>query len=78
MRSCPGSGAAATPRARWQLMLPLARERGLARVEITTDPDNLASQRVIAANGGVLVETFDKGPAYGHAPGLRYRIDLTA
>lgn len=58
------------------LMLPLARERGLARVEITTDPDNLASQRVITANGGVLVEAFDKGEAYGHAPGLRYRIDL--
>lgn len=57
------------------LMLPLARERGLHCVEITTDPDNRASQRVITANGGVLVETFDKGPAYGHAPGLRYRIE---
>lgn len=60
------------------LMLPLARERGLHQVEITTDPDNLASQRVITANGGVLVATFDKGAAYGHAPGLRYRIELTA
>jgi len=60
------------------LMLPLARERGLASVEITTDPDNLASQRVITANGGVLVEAFDKGAAYGHVPGLRYRIDLAA
>jgi predicted acetyltransferase len=60
------------------LMLPLARARGLRRVEITTDPDNLASQRVITANGGVLVATFDKGAAYGHAPGLRYRIELTA
>ncbi|HSQ71047.1 MAG TPA: GNAT family N-acetyltransferase [Rubrivivax sp.] len=58
------------------LMLPLARERGLRHVEITTDPDNLASQKVILANGGVIVETFDKGAAYGHAPGLRYRIEL--
>lgn len=58
------------------LMLGLARAQGLASVELTTDPDNIASQRVISANGGVLVATFDKGEAYGHAPGLRYRIDL--
>jgi predicted acetyltransferase len=58
------------------LMLEIARERGLASVVITTDPDNLVSQRVITANGGVLVERFDKGAAYGHAPGLRYRVDL--
>ena len=60
------------------LMLLLARERGLPHVEITTDPDNLASQKVMLANGGVLVETFDKGAAYGHAPGLRYRIEWPA
>lgn len=60
------------------LMLDVARARGLAMVEITTDPDNLPSQRVITANGGVLVEPFDKGAAYGHAPGLRYRIALAA
>ena len=58
------------------LMLALARQRGLAAVEITTDPDNLASQKVILGNGGVLVEAFDKGAAYGHVPGLRYRIVL--
>jgi len=58
------------------LMLAIARERGLPRVEITTDPDNLASQKVITANGGVLVETFDKGEAYGNARGLRYVIEL--
>lgn len=55
-------------------ILPLARAVGLPFVEITTDPDNLGSQRVIEANGGVLVETFDKGSAYGGAPGLRYRV----
>lgn len=58
------------------LMLRLARERGLLEVEITTDPDNRASQRVIEANGGVLRERFDKGEAYAHAVGLRYVIGL--
>ena len=37
------------------LLLPLARERGLVHVEITTHPDNHASQGVMTANGGVLV-----------------------
>jgi predicted acetyltransferase len=57
-------------------MLPLARDVGLPWVEITTDPDNLGSQRVIEANGGVLVETFDKGPQYAGEQGLRYRVVL--
>jgi predicted acetyltransferase len=59
-----------------RLMLVIAREQGLAEVEITTDPDNVASQRVIEANGGRLVERFDKGAEYGHQPGLRYAITL--
>jgi predicted acetyltransferase len=59
-------------------ILPMAREVGLPHVEITTDPDNLGSQRVIEANGGVLVERFDKGPQYPSRDGLRYRVDLTA
>jgi predicted acetyltransferase len=58
------------------LLLPLARAQGLAFVEITTDPDTLASQRVILANGGVLVEHFIRDAAYGGKPGLRYRIEL--
>ena len=57
-------------------LLPLAREIGLPYVEITTDPDNVGSQRVIEANGGVLVEHFDKGPAYSHTEGLHYRVPL--
>ncbi len=57
-------------------LLPLARAQGLTSIELTTDPANLASQRVITRNGGLLVERFDKGPTYGHAPGLRYRIAL--
>jgi predicted acetyltransferase len=57
-------------------LLPTARDEGLRYVEITTDPDNVASQRVIEANGGKLVERFTKLPAYGGKQGLRYRIDL--
>jgi len=57
-------------------VLPLARAQGLTRVEITTDADNLASQQVITANGGVLLGPFTKGPEYGGAPSLRFVIDL--
>ena len=57
-------------------LLPLAREVGLPYVVITTDPDNLGSQRVIEANGGVLVRRFDKGPHYGGTEGLWYQVDL--
>jgi predicted acetyltransferase len=58
------------------LLLPEARAQGLAHVELTTDPDNLASQRVILANGGRLVERFRKAEAYGGGESLRFRIDL--
>lgn len=49
---------------------------GLAWVDLTTDPENVASRRVIEANGGVLVERFAKLPAYGSTDGLRFRIAL--
>jgi predicted acetyltransferase len=58
------------------LLLPEALAEGLAYVELTTDPDNIASQRVIEANGGMLVERFVKPAPYGGQPGLRYRIAL--
>jgi predicted acetyltransferase len=58
------------------LFLPQVKAEGLDYVELTTDPDNVASQRVITANGGVLVERFTKTPQYGGTEGLRYRIDL--
>jgi len=57
-------------------ILPYARAEGLRYVEITTDPTNVASQRVIEANGGVLHEHFVKPTQFGAAPGLRYRISL--
>jgi predicted acetyltransferase len=43
---------------------------------VTTDPRNIASQRVIEANGGVLHERFVKPAQFGATPGLRYRIYL--
>lgn len=49
---------------------------GLRYAEITTDPDNIASQRVIEANDGVLVEQFVRPASLGGTPGLRYRIAL--
>lgn len=58
------------------LLLPRARKEGLAWVDITTDPENVASQRVILANGGVLVGPYKKPAPYGEADGLRYRIQL--
>ena len=59
-----------------EAMLPAARDEGLPYVEITTDPDNVASQRVIERNGGVLTEHFIKPAQFGNVPGLRYRIML--
>ena len=58
------------------LLLPLAREQGLRSIEVTTDPDNVPSQKVITANGGALVEHFNRGEVDGHKAGLRFRIDL--
>jgi len=57
-------------------VLPHARAVGLPHIELTTDPDNLASQKVIERAGGVLVERFTQPPAFGSKPGLRYRIAL--
>jgi predicted acetyltransferase len=52
------------------------RLRGLDFVEIVTDTTNVVSQRVIEANGGVLVERFIKPAVYGGTESLRYRIGL--
>ncbi len=58
------------------LLLPDARAEGLRSVELTAEPDNIASRRVIEANGGTLVETFSTPSAYGHRQAVRYRIVL--
>jgi predicted acetyltransferase len=58
------------------LMLPEARKLGLEYIELTTDPDNLPSQKVITANGGTLVTRFAKDTAYGGGETLLFRIAL--
>jgi predicted acetyltransferase len=58
------------------LILPLARERKLPFVELTTDVANLPSQKVILHHGGALVEQFEKPAAHGGAPAFRFRISL--
>ncbi|HEV3141102.1 MAG TPA: GNAT family N-acetyltransferase [Vicinamibacterales bacterium] len=57
-------------------MLPEAKAEGLRYVELVADLDNVASQRVIESNAGVVVEEFIKAPVYGSKRALRYRIDL--
>ncbi|WP_296341796.1 GNAT family N-acetyltransferase [Reyranella sp.] len=61
------------------MLLPEVAKEGLPYVELTTDPDNLPSQRVITANGGHLVKRFTKIAAYGdNVEALLFRIPLTA
>jgi predicted acetyltransferase len=52
------------------LILPVAREVGLARVHVTCDADNAASRKVILANGGVPAEAQPHEPTK-----LRFWID---
>ena len=59
-----------------RLLLPQVKQEDLTYVEIVADADNRPSQRVIEANGGVLVERFIKSPMYDGTPSLRYRIAL--
>lgn len=58
------------------LLLPEAHKEGLTYVELTTDADNLPSQKVITANGGTLVEHFEKEPGHGGGKSLRWRIPV--
>ena len=59
-----------------RLMLTDAKAEGLTYLEITTDPDNVASRRVVEANGGIFVAEFLRPASYGGTPAIRYRIDL--
>ena len=59
-----------------QEVLLEAKAEGLRYVEITTDPSNVASQRVIEANGGVLLEEFVAPASVGGGRERRYRVTL--
>jgi predicted acetyltransferase len=56
-------------------ILPLAWEAGLPFVELTTVLDNIASQKVIASNGGVVVEEFTAPVEQGLHQMFRWRIE---
>ena len=58
------------------LLLPAARAQELLWIEITADAGNLASQKVIVANGGVLLGEEDKPAAFHGGRLRRYRISL--
>ncbi len=57
------------------LVLAKARQRGLTRVLITCDDDNIASRRIIEHHGGVPETPYY--PADGSATVLRYWVDLS-
>ena len=54
-----------------KLLLPEAKTVGLRFVQITTDVDNVTSQRIVTTAGGVLMERFTKLPQNGGGEGLR-------
>lgn len=57
-------------------ILPYARAEGLRWVDLTTDPENIASQRTILKNGGVLLREFVRPSFYGQSNALLFRISL--
>lgn len=57
-------------------LLPAARQEGLEYLEITSDPDNEPSHKVITANGGYLHERFVAAAVYGGTERLKFRIPL--
>ena len=59
-------------------MLEFPRQQGMPHIEITTNFDNFASQKVITSNGGALVEEFEKPASSGGGKALRYLIYLSA
>jgi predicted acetyltransferase len=58
-----------------RLLLPVAREIGLPRLQITCDDDNEPSRRVIVANGGIFERRY---PVENGKTKLSFWIDLSA
>jgi predicted acetyltransferase len=58
------------------LLLDEARREGLAELELTTDPLNVASQKVILANGGRFISRHIRPAEYGGETVLRFRVAL--
>ena len=57
-------------------MKPKARARGLQWMDVTIDPNNAASIRVVEKVGGHLVEGFTRSASQGGGPDLLFRIPL--
>ena len=55
------------------LMRERVRAEGLAYADLTTDLDNVASRKVIVANGGFALRRFRKPAHYGGRESLRFR-----
>ena len=59
-----------------QLLLPEIAAFGLDHIQVTTDEDNFASQRILEKCGAVLIERFTRSWAHDGKEILRYQIDL--
>lgn len=59
-------------------MLPIAEAVGLPHVDVTTDPENKPSLRVIEKAGGQFIHAFTKHRSLGSGPGVLYRILVTS
>lgn len=57
-------------------MLALVKPLGIPFVELTTNIDNIASQKVIQNNGGVLVKEIEKPASSGGGRGYLFRIAI--
>lgn len=57
-----------------KLALSKARELGLKKILITCDETNIASKKIIEANGGVFENRLEQG--HGRPAKLRYWIDI--
>lgn len=59
-----------------KLMLQDAKALGMRFIYIHAQPENIGSQKVILANGGIFLEHMRMPAAYGYKADNRYRIDL--
>ena len=57
-----------------QLMLSQANKEGLPYVEIVVDAENVASRKVVEANGGEIIAHFRKLEDHEGSESLRYRV----
>ena len=59
-----------------ELMLQEVKQFEIPHVDLTTKLDNVVSQNVIKANGGIFVKQFERDAEYGGGEFNLYRIFL--